>query len=134
MLADDGVGAGTRRAASRCTDDRRPARSSLVDRGSCTFKTKALNVQNAGGIGVILANNVASTAPPGLGDDATITTRDHDPVAVGHCRPTATLLKADIAAGTVTATMHRTVGVELDGTLDCERRSRTSSATTSTTG
>jgi hypothetical protein len=36
----------------------------LVDRGACSFKTKALNIQNAGGVGMILANNVVSAAPP----------------------------------------------------------------------
>jgi hypothetical protein len=46
----------------------------VADRGACTFKTKALNVQNAGAVGMILANNTASTSPQALGDDTTITT------------------------------------------------------------
>ena len=45
----------------------------LIDRGTCTFKTKTLNAQNAGAVGVILVNNAAGSPPPGLGDDATIT-------------------------------------------------------------
>ncbi|MEJ5224518.1 MAG: S8 family serine peptidase, partial [Anaerolineales bacterium] len=45
----------------------------LVQRGGCTFKTKTLNAQNAGAIGVLLVNNVAGF-PPGMADDATITT------------------------------------------------------------
>ena len=45
----------------------------IIDRGGCTFKTKALNAQNAGAVGMLLANNAAGAAP-GLADDATITT------------------------------------------------------------
>ncbi len=45
----------------------------LIDRGSCTFKTKVLNAQLKGAIGVIVANNVAGF-PFGMGDDATIST------------------------------------------------------------
>lgn len=33
----------------------------IVDRGSCTFETKAKNAQDAGAIGVIVANNVSGT-------------------------------------------------------------------------
>jgi hypothetical protein len=39
----------------------------LVDRGFCTFAIKVLNVQDAGAIGVIVADNVAGSPPPGLG-------------------------------------------------------------------
>jgi len=59
----------------------------LVDRGTCSFKTKTLNAQNAGAAGVILANNVAGSPPPGLGDDATITT----PITI----PTISVTQAD---------------------------------------
>lgn len=41
-------------------------RVALVDRGTCAFTVKAKNVQDAGAVGVIIANNVAGTAP-GLG-------------------------------------------------------------------
>ncbi len=44
----------------------------LVDRGVCTFAAKAKNVQNAGAIGVIVANNVAGTAPGLGGSDPTV--------------------------------------------------------------
>lgn len=45
----------------------------LVDRGTCTFVIKALNLQAAGAIGVIVADNVAGSPPPGLsGADPTI--------------------------------------------------------------
>ncbi|MYM37869.1 PA domain-containing protein [Duganella qianjiadongensis] len=39
----------------------------LVDRGVCAFTIKAKNVQNAGAIGVIVADNAAGSPPPGLG-------------------------------------------------------------------
>jgi Zn-dependent metalloprotease len=45
-----------------------------VDRGACTFKTKTLNAQNAGAVGVIIGNNAAGGGPFGMADDATITT------------------------------------------------------------
>ena len=46
----------------------------LVDRGTCSFVIKVKNLQNAGAIGVVVADNVAGSPPPGLGgSDATIT-------------------------------------------------------------
>ncbi len=39
----------------------------LVDRGVCAFVVKARNVQDAGAIGLIVADNVAGAPPPGLG-------------------------------------------------------------------
>jgi len=45
----------------------------LVDRGTCAFTIKVLNAQNAGAIGVVIADNVAGGPPPGLGgSDPTI--------------------------------------------------------------
>ncbi|PYQ64718.1 MAG: hypothetical protein DMF53_06885 [Acidobacteria bacterium] len=46
----------------------------VVNRGTCTFKTKALNCQNAGAIGVIIVNNAPGSPPPGIADDPTIVT------------------------------------------------------------
>lgn len=46
----------------------------VVNRGTCTFKTKALNCQNAGAIGVIIVNNAPGSPPPGMADDPTIVT------------------------------------------------------------
>lgn len=43
-------------------------RVALIDRGTCGFAVKAKNAQNAGAIGVILANNVAGNFAPGGGD------------------------------------------------------------------
>jgi hypothetical protein len=43
----------------------------LVDRGNCNFTVKAINAQNAGAIGVIVANNAAGLPPMG-GDDPAV--------------------------------------------------------------
>jgi len=46
----------------------------LVDRGTCTFDVKVKNAQNAGAVGVLVADNVAGSPPAGLsGTDPTIT-------------------------------------------------------------
>ncbi len=45
----------------------------IIDRGVCGFAVKAKNAQNAGAIGVIIANNVAGAAPGLGGSDPTIT-------------------------------------------------------------
>ena len=45
----------------------------LIDRGNCNFVIKTKNAQDAGAVGVIIANNVAG-APPGMtGTDGSIT-------------------------------------------------------------
>jgi large repetitive protein len=89
----------------------------VVDRGNCTFKLKALNIQTAGGIGMLLANNATSTSPPGMGPDSTLTAE----ITIASLSVTmdeGATIKADIAAGPVTATLHRIVTQELDGSLD----------------
>ncbi len=88
----------------------------LLDRGTCGFKSKVLRAQEAGAIGVILANNMG-TGPMTMGDDAAITT----PITIGTISVSlaeGTALKADLAAGAVTAALHRKVGTDLEGTLD----------------
>lgn len=90
----------------------------LVDRGTCSFKTKALNAQQAGAVGIIVANNAVSATPPSLGDDTSITTA----ITIGVLSVTkddGTTLKGDLAGGTVNTTEHRgTGGPLLDGDLD----------------
>lgn len=81
-------------------------RIALVDRGTCTFATKAKNVQNAGAIGVIVANNAPGTAPGLGGADPTVTI------------PTISVSQAD--------------GVALKAALS--KRTRTSSGVTATLG
>jgi hypothetical protein len=45
----------------------------LIDRGTCTFVVKVKNAQNAGAVGVVIANNAAGPAPGLGGSDPTIT-------------------------------------------------------------
>lgn len=46
----------------------------MMDRGTCGFIVKVKNAQDAGAIGVVIADNVPGTPPPGLGGaDPTIT-------------------------------------------------------------
>ncbi len=45
----------------------------IIDRGTCGFAVKVKNAQNAGAIGVVIANNAAGAAPGLGGADATIT-------------------------------------------------------------
>jgi large repetitive protein len=120
VVADDGVDTGSDGCTALTNDV--AGKIVLVDRGGgCTFKRKTLNAQNGGAIGVLLANNVASVAPPGMGDDATITT----PITIGILSILQTegaQIKADIAAAggsPVNATLHRgPAGPDLDGSLD----------------
>jgi hypothetical protein len=85
----------------------------LVDRGMCTFVTKTLNVQAAGAIGVIVADNVDGSPPPGLGgDDPTVTI------------PAVRITKADGA--TLRASLD--VGVTINLFLDDSRLAGTDGA------
>jgi hypothetical protein len=72
-LANDGVGVTTDACQAL------PAASltgtvGLADRGTCTFVVKVKNMQNAGAIGALIADNVAGTPPSTMGGaDLTIT-------------------------------------------------------------
>ncbi len=85
----------------------------LADRGGCTFVVKATNAQNAGAIGIIIANNVAGVAPPGLGGTGAITI----PV-LSVTMETGNAIKASLMSGPVTARMFRDTAAERDGALD----------------
>ncbi len=84
----------------------------LVDRGGCTFEAKVQRAQQAGAIGVLVANN-APAGLPGMGDDATIT---------GVTIPSFGISQADgatiRATPGATATLVRFTDVERDGDLD----------------
>lgn len=77
----------------------------LADRGTCTFVAKAQNVQAAGAIGLIVADNVAGAPPAGLGGaDPTITI------------PVVRITLADgnvIKAGLGSATVSANLGLDL---------------------
>lgn len=67
--AADGSGPGTTDGCSAFTNPLTVVgKFALIDRGTCTFIVKTRNAQNAGAIGVIIADNdPANVPPPGLG-------------------------------------------------------------------
>jgi hypothetical protein len=85
----------------------------LIDRGSCDFAVKVKNAQNAGAIGVIVADDVPGEYPIIMGGtDNTITTP-----AFMVSFETGDAMKQFLAASTpVNVTMKK--GVHLDGELD----------------
>jgi len=76
----------------------------LIDRGTCLFVIKVKNAQNAGAIGVLVADNAAGAPPAGLGgSDATIT------IPSGRITMAdGASLRAQLAAG-----VHVTLGLDL---------------------
>ncbi len=89
----------------------------LVDRGTCTDKTKALNVQNAGGIAMIEVDDHLETTPPQIADDTTITTA----ITIGTfgvLASTGASIKTAVMSGPISASLQATVGPKLDGGLD----------------
>jgi hypothetical protein len=77
----------------------------LLDRGTCGFVVKVKNAQNAGALGVVVADNAAGGPPAGLGGaDPTITIP-----SVRITRADGLKLKAALAAGPVSVSL----GVDL---------------------
>jgi hypothetical protein len=72
-LATDGSAAGTLACGPIANAAEVAGKIALVDRGTCGFAVKAKNVQNAGAIGVIVANNNGGPAIGLGGSDPTIT-------------------------------------------------------------
>ena len=89
----------------------------LVERGTCSFKQKAANAQAAGAIGLVIADNQASSTPPPLGDDTTITTAITIAV-MGVSQADGAALRAELASGATPVTMARQQDPDLDGSLD----------------
>lgn len=86
----------------------------VVDRGTCSFKTKTLNAQNANAIAVVIVNNVAGSPAPGLGDDATVTTPITIPT-ISVTQADGNLIKAQLGTGvTGTAQLNTTVRAGAD--------------------
>lgn len=98
----DAFGASTTDACSAITNPSAIAgKIALVDRGTCGFVVKAKNVQNAGAIAVLVADNAAGGPPAGLGGaDPTITIP-----AVRITLPDGNAIKAALSGGPVTGTL-----------------------------
>lgn len=87
----------------------------IVNRGTCGFAVKAANVQAAGGIGMIVADNVAGDPPAGMsGSDPTLTIP-----SVRISLTAGNAIRAQLG-GTVTATLGVDLSV-LAGTDDLGR-------------
>jgi hypothetical protein len=88
----------------------------LVDRGDCTFVEKALNVQAAGGLGLLIANNTTG-GPPSMGSS---TGGSSVTIAVlGVSQTDGALLRAAMAAGEAAeAALMREDGPTVDAALD----------------
>jgi hypothetical protein len=72
VLANDGVGIVTN--ACEPLINAVAGKIVLLDRGGCPFTTKVKNAQDAGAIGVVVADSVPGCPPPGMsGSDPTIT-------------------------------------------------------------
>lgn len=72
VAALDGAGASTLDGCEAFTNAGAVAGNiALVDRGNCNFSVKAVNAQNAGAIGVLVANNTTGLPPMG-GDDPSV--------------------------------------------------------------
>ena len=97
----DGSGAATTDGCSPLTNGGAVSgKIALIDRGSCNFTVKVKNAQNAGAVGVLIANNVTGNSPPGLGgSDPTITIP-----AVGITQADGNTIKNQLANG-VSATV-----------------------------
>ena len=95
VLADDGV-APTSDACTPLVNGALVAgKIALVDRGTCTFAVKVKACQDAGAIGVIVADNAAGAPPAGMGGaDPTITIP-----SVRVTQADGIALKAQIASG-----------------------------------
>lgn len=72
VLADDGVAPGSDACGALTNAAAIAGNIALVDRGTCAFTVKVKNAQNAGAIGVIVANNTTGVITMS-GVDATIT-------------------------------------------------------------
>ena len=99
VLALDGVGA----TGDACTAIANPAavagKIALVDRGTCTFVVKATNVQAAGAIAMVVADNAAGGPPAGLGGDGPSITIPSVRITLAD----GNAIKAALSSGTVSA-------------------------------
>jgi len=89
----------------------------IIDRGTCGFAVKAKNAQNAGAIGVIIANNAAGAAPGLGGADPTIVIP-----TVSVSQADGVTLKAGVAASVKYGTRSQPGAMSSSFALDTSRR------------
>ncbi|WP_428267231.1 M36 family metallopeptidase [Haliangium sp.] len=113
VLANDGAGVPTDGCGE--LQDGLEGAIVLVDRGTCTFPVKVRNAEQRGAIAVVVANNRPGE-PPRL--DGTTPPIEVGIPALSISEEDGAFLKAQLAAGAVTAQIARQAGVERDGALD----------------
>jgi hypothetical protein len=113
VLANDGAGVAATDGCEALLNDV-AGKIVLADRGECAFATKLINAQNAGAIGVIIANNVEAILPPIMGGSAADVTIP----AVSISLADGNALKTALQGGVVEATIVRQTGATRDGGLD----------------
>jgi hypothetical protein len=91
-----------------------PGKIVVLDRGTCSFNTKAATAQAAGAIGCIIIDNAAGSVPPGLGGTGIVI---NIPV-MSMTLNDGNALKAAMLNGTVTLTLARLASLSRDGSLD----------------
>lgn len=113
LYKDDASGTTHEACAAPANPGALAGKIALIDRGTCSFTIKVKNAQDAGAIGVIVADNVPGEYPIIMGGtDNTITTP-----AFMVSFETGDAMKQFLAASTpVNVTMKK--GVQLDGDLD----------------
>jgi len=103
VLSDDGAG-GTTACTPLANAGAIAGNIALVDRGTCTFTVKVKNAQDAGAIGVIVADNAAGSPPAGLGGTDPSITIPSVRITLG----AGNTIKAQLGAG-----VSATLGVDL---------------------
>ncbi|MGE5178090.1 MAG: PA domain-containing protein [Bacteroidota bacterium] len=101
MLVNDGTGT-TSDACETIPAGQLTGKIALIDRGTCTFVSKAKNAQNAGAIAVIIGNNTTGPPPDMSGSDPSITI----PV-VSISQSDATAIKGQLGTG-----VFATIGID----------------------
>jgi hypothetical protein len=111
-LAEDGVTTMNSTPNDICTGVMNDVRGkvALIERGICTFVSKAQRAAAAGAIAVVIMDNVYDTVPPGMGGSGTVTI----PV-VSVTQAQGALLQAAVGS---TVSLHRALTVNPDGTVD----------------
>lgn len=109
-IAADGTAPATDACTALVNGAEITGKIAFIDRGSCDFTLKVRNAQNAGAIGVIIADNVAGSTA-GLGGTAT-------DITIPAVRITLAEGNVIRAQSNVVARMFRAPASELDGTLD----------------
>jgi len=113
VLANDGNGTVT--DACQPIQNNVTGKIVLIDRGTCTFESKVLRAQQAGAVGVLIANNQPAGLPTMADDPATMGITIG---SLGIGQADGNTLKTMLMNGTVNVSMSFVAGVQRDGTID----------------